>query len=138
MQATQDTHPQGTPGGAASHSTRGDWLVLAVAGLGIGLLHASLWQGAVAARSIEVRVAGEVYGHYPLDRPRTIHVGGVQGESVLRIEDGRVRFVTSPCRNQVCVHSGWLSHAGDAAACLPNRVSVSLEGGSDTLDAVSF
>lgn len=124
--------------GFACGITRADWLVLAMAGFGIGLLHAALWQGAAAAHSIEVRVAGEVRGHYPLDRPRTIHVGGVQGESVLKIESGRVRFLASPCRNQVCVHSGWLTHAGDAAACLPNRVSVSLEGGADALDAVSF
>lgn len=118
--------------------TRADWLLLVVASFGIGLLHAALWQPAVAARSIEVRVAGEVRGHYPLDTARTLHIGGSQGASVLRIEDGRVRFVASPCRNQVCVHSGWLAHAGDATACLPNRVSVSLEGGPDALDAVSF
>ena len=76
---------------------------------------------------------------HALDIDRELTVDGRLGLSRLKVENGQVRFATSPCRNQVCVHSGWLSHSGDAAACLPNRVSIVLSGdGSAGVDAMSF
>jgi len=105
----------------------------------IGTLYARFWQPAVAADTVEVRVAGERVGRYPLQVDRAVTVEGRRGPVLLTIQSGRVRFSRSPCRNQICVHSGWLSHSGDAAACLPSRVSISLTGhGAETLDAVSF
>ncbi len=119
--------------------TRGDVLAICVAAACVGALYARHWQPPVAATRFEVRVAGEPVGRYPLDQKRDLWVDGRLGRSLLRIDNGRVRFVASPCRNQVCVHSGWLSSSGDAAACLPNRVSVSLSGDAGAgLDAVSF
>lgn len=119
--------------------TRGDLLAIAVAAAVVGILFARYWQAPVTARQFELRVAGQVIGRHALDRDQQIRVDGRMGASVLKVEGGRVRFLSSPCRNQVCVRSGWLSHGGDAAACLPNRVSLSLEGQADAdLDAMSF
>jgi hypothetical protein len=119
--------------------TRGDLLAIAAAAALIGILFARYWQAPVAATQFEVRVASETFGRYALDIDREILVEGRTGASVLKVENGRVRFIRSPCRNQVCVHGGWLSHSGDAAACLPNRVSISLSGDAGAgLDAVSF
>lgn len=106
----------------------------------VGTLYGRFWQAARPATEVEVTVENHVVGRYPLDRPRTWKVNGREGVSVLQIDDqGRVRFVSSPCRNKICIHSGWLSHSGDATACLPNRVSIRLLGGDDnTVDSVSF
>lgn len=41
-------------------------------------------------------------------------------------EDGSIAFVRSDCPDQVCVHSGKLSLAGQQAACLPNLVYVKI------------
>ncbi len=54
----------------------------------------------------------------------------------LRVEDGRVRFTHSDCPDKVCVHTGWLSRAGQTAACLPAGVLVRVEG-EDTVDIVA-
>lgn len=119
--------------------TRGDVVAICLAAAAVGAAYARFWQPAVAATQFEVRVAGTPGGRHALDRDRDIVVEGRLGPSLLRVQDGRVRFVSSPCRNKVCVHSGWLSHGGDAAACLPNRVSISLSGDAGSgLDAVSF
>jgi len=106
----------------------------------LGALYGRYWQAPTPATEVEVTAMDHVIGRYPLDRPRTWKVRGREGDSVLQIDDrGRVRFLSSPCRNKICIHSGWLSHAGDATACLPNRVSIRLIGGDDdTLDSVSF
>jgi hypothetical protein len=117
--------------------SRGDVLAIALAAALVGTLYAHFWQPAVAASHVEVRVGGERVGRYPLNEARELGVEGRLGTSLLKIEDGRVRFLRSPCRNQVCVHSGWLDRGGDAAACLPNRVSLGLVGGDAALDGIA-
>lgn len=57
---------------------------------------------------------------------------------VIRIEDGRACFEESGCPDQICVHSGWLSSAGQSAACVPAGVALRIIGGEDDgLDAVT-
>lgn len=119
--------------------TRGDALIIALAAALVGASYARYWQPPVAATRFEVRVAGQVVGQYPLDIDRKLTINGKQGLSKLEVQDGRVRFAASPCRNKICVHGGWLSHGGDAVACLPNRVSVVLAGDAGgSVDAMSF
>lgn len=119
--------------------TWGDMLTIALAAALVGALYAHYWQPPVAATRFDVRVAGQVVGQYPLDIDRKLIINGKLGPSTLEVESGRVRFAASPCRNKICVHGGWLSDAGDAVACLPNRVSVVLAGDGDGgVDALSF
>ena len=56
---------------------------------------------------------------------------------VIRVEQGAVRFESSGCPDQTCVHSGWLSDAGDAAACLPAGVALRVTGGEPPVDAIA-
>jgi hypothetical protein len=65
---------------------------------------------------------------YPLDAAETLSIPGPLGDTVVEIREGRVRFVSSPCLNQTCVASGHISAQGQWAACLPNKVFVSIEG----------
>jgi hypothetical protein len=60
------------------------------------------------------------------------------GPSRLLVQDGRVRFTASPCRGKQCIHSGWLAHEGDFAACLPNGVAVEVLGPERGLDAINY
>lgn len=118
--------------------TRADALLIALlAGL-IGLSYAALWQPAAPAQWLEVRSVGAAPERHRLDQTRRVDIPGRQGISQLALEPGRARFVAGPCRNQVCVHAGWLSRAGEAAACLPNGVSIRLVGREPELDAMSY
>jgi hypothetical protein len=121
---------------AGVHATRGDAIAIALAVVLVAALFAALWQPPEPAQAVEVRGTDGLVGRYGLERARTLAVPGPLGESEIRIADGAARFVASPCRNKVCVHRGWLRHGGDAAACLPNRVSLSLVGGG--FDAISY
>jgi hypothetical protein len=116
---------------------RSDLLLVVLLAAGIGALAAQLWVARSAASHVEIRVGGQVWGRHPLHTPQRLEVPGARGISVLEIQAGRVRFVDSPCRNRVCVHSGWLAYGGGAAACLPNRVSLTLSGGDAEVDGVS-
>ncbi len=118
--------------------TAADRALILAASLAIAALFGWFWREPAPAAWVEVRSAGEIVGRYPLSEDRKLDVHGRLGVSQLEIRSGRVRFLDSPCRNKVCVHSGWLSHSGDAAACLPNRVSIVLGGTQPAYDAVSF
>lgn len=55
----------------------------------------------------------------------------------LAVEPGAVSFQHSDCPDQTCVRAGKLTRAGQAAVCLPARISVRLEatGGEQVFDA---
>lgn len=104
----------------------------------IGVLYAQHWgtpstATAVAISSPEGRVV------HALKPDRELAVRGRLGTSHIHIQDGAVRFVDSPCRHKICQRSGWHRLSGAVAACVPNRISLVLQGGQeDTLDAVSY
>ena len=45
------------------------------------------------------------------------------------LQNGAIAFVESPCPDHLCEGFGWLSRAGDWAACLPAEASVTIEDG---------
>ena len=47
----------------------------------------------------------------------------------LQVQNGAIAFVESPCPDHLCEGFGWLSRAGDWAACLPAKASVTIEDG---------
>jgi hypothetical protein len=75
-----------------------------------------------------VRGPGGASWLFPLDAEETVRVAGPLGTTVVELSGGRVRVVSSPCENQICVAAGHLRAKGVWAACLPNRVFVVIEG----------
>jgi hypothetical protein len=113
----------------------GDWLTLLAGGVLVAALAVALWQDAPAGK-VRIRAGDTVFATYSLGQERLIEVPGPLGVSRIVIHGHQVRFASSPCRNQYCVHQGWLRRAGQVAVCLPNRVSVELTGerGYDSLN----
>lgn len=58
------------------------------------------------------------------------------GNSVICIDDNSVWFEHSDCPDQICVNTGKLTHAGQIAVCLPNKVIVKLIGQENKIDAI--
>ena len=121
-----------------------DWLTLAdgFALLGavalIGALYATLWSAEPAALEVEIWSRGERIETLPLAEDRELDIPGALGVSHIEVKQAQVRFVTSPCSNKVCIHGGWLKHAGETLACLPNQVSVRILGRDRRYDAINF
>lgn len=57
--------------------------------------------------------------------PYKITVNGELDVELLIEKDG-VTFVSSPCPDKVCIHTGKIKYANQSAVCLPAKVSVSL------------
>lgn len=76
---------------------------------------------------------------YSLDQETELDIEGPLGTSHLKIEDGGIRFVSSPCRDKICIAGGLITDSGQWVACLPNRIFVRVEGGDDAeVDAQTF
>jgi hypothetical protein len=115
----------------------GDWLLLVAALAVVAWLFAALWHSEPAGKLL-IRAGNRVFATMSLDQRRTLEVPGPLGVSRIIIEQGKVRFASSPCRNQYCVHQGWLTHAGQVAVCLPNRVSLELLGNEKIYDSINY
>lgn len=115
----------------------GDWGIIV---LSLGLIAFSfvtLWSHQPAA-TLRIRVGNAVLGEYSLMQTKTLTIAGRLGNAVIEIQQGKVRFKHSPCHNQYCVHQGWLSHANQAAICIPNQISIELIGTQAAFDSLNY
>jgi hypothetical protein len=119
---------------------KGDFVALAIlaAALIAGGLVTLVMGRADGAPIAQVIVDGEVADTIPLSgaaaEERT-YVSS-RGVCIVRIEDGRICILESDCPDQVCVHTGWLTRAGQSAVCAPNRIAVVVRGAGAEVDAV--
>ena len=105
----------------------GDYAVLMLAALLTALLFAHALTSESGA-TLLIRAGGRVFLQTPLSDDQVIRVPGPLGVSLVEIRAGRARVAQDPGPLQICVHQGWLSRAGQAALCLPNEVSIEVQG----------
>ena len=119
-------------------TTMGDRIVLGLACLLVASLYGIYWQPSAAGTVVEYHTPTD-HGRVNLDTERRLALAGSDGTSHIHIKDGAARFTASPCRNKQCIHSGWLQHSGDYAACLPNQVTLLVHGPQEPiLDAINY
>lgn len=106
--------------GLLIHLRAGDW---AVALLGLMLVLMLAIRAPVSTGRVVIRQAGQIFMEGDVRLNQTIRVPGPLGVTVVEFRAGRVRVAADPSPRQICVRQGWL-RAGEAAVCLPNRVSV--------------
>jgi len=115
----------------------GDWIVLLLGSLFTAWLAATLWQGGAADKAV-IRSGGKIFREVPLSRDQIIEVPGPLGLSRIAIHNHQVRIAADPSPRQYCVRQGWLKQAGEISICLPNQVSVELNGGRKRYDSLNY
>ena len=118
--------------------SRADIVLFVLALTLLPLLYQQFWQLGERGDTAEIQVGGKPYAVMDLHNNQTLAVAGRLGDSVLEVHDGEVRFRTSPCRGNHCVHSGWLRIGGEFAACLPNAVSLRVKAADPRFDSINF
>lgn len=86
-----------------------------------------------------IEINGGVYKEVSLGsltEPLTIEVPGELTVTV-RLDRDFAEIIDSPCPDKLCVRQGKITKAGEAAVCLPARVSVRLKGSGGT-DGVTY
>lgn len=115
----------------------GDAFVLLLSAVFVMSLFKFYWHHEHAGK-LQIRQGDKIYARYSLNQNRIIDIHGPLGNSRIVISNGKARFASSSCPNQYCVHQGWLKHAGQAAICLPNQVSLELLGGEKPYDSLNY
>lgn len=115
----------------------GDWLVALISLACVIWLFQTLWSHEQAAK-VQIRLGDKIYGTYSLNQQRDIHIHGSIGEAIISIANGKARFAQSPCKNQYCIHQGWLTLAGQVAVCLPNQIGLELLGENKPYDSLNY
>jgi hypothetical protein len=115
----------------------GDWLVILLGTLVVGVSFPLFWQGGLADRAI-VRQNGQIFADLDLRAKRQLEVPGPLGQTLIAIEPGRARIVSDPGPRQYCVRQGWLMRPGEIAICAPNRVSLQITGRTKVYDSISY
>jgi len=54
---------------------------------------------------------------------------------VLTVKDNAIAFKSSDCPDKICIRTGFISHPGQTAVCLPNRVSIKIVSRKIDIDA---
>lgn len=108
-------------------------LILALAMIGILLL---LWsqRGDRTGGYASVQVNGVEISRHSLYLEGTFPING--GTNTLEIKAGKARLVDADCPDKLCVRQGWVQYTGQCITCLPNRLTVTIVGGDDSVELV--
>lgn len=81
-----------------------------------------------------VRIDGQTVASYPLQINGTYELNG--GTNILVIENGTARIDEADCPDKICVRQGEIHLTGQCITCLPNRLTVTIEGGEQEFDII--
>lgn len=84
---------------------------------------------------VVVRVNGEEVARYSLFEDGTYPLNG--GSNTLVIQGSQVWLCDANCPDKLCVKQGKISYSGQCITCLPNRLTVTLEGAKEGIELVS-
>ena len=119
------------------HITIGDKFLIAALLILNGWLFANWGVGFSKGDWVVVTVNQKETIRLPLDQDQKTHVKGPIGLTEIEVKNGRARIIRSPCKNKVCIKSGYIRYADRLAACIPNRVVIRIVGKSHRgVDAV--
>lgn len=76
-----------------------------------------------------VRVDGQIVARYPLDRDGVYVLN--DGTNVLAVENGEAWMQEADCPDHICMLMGHIHLNGQIITCLPNLLTVTIEGGED-------
>ena len=106
-------------------------LLLAAAGAGLWF-----FLGRTPGAWAVVRVEGREVARYSLSQNGVYPLNG--GTNVLTVEDGTAAVTEADCPDKICIEQGRVRYTGQCITCLPNKLTVTLEGGdAPEVDLVS-
>ncbi len=113
-------------------------IILLIVSLVLGIGFTALIYGLndAGAKAI-VKVNGDLYGTYPLSKDDTITINNDGHTNKIIIKDGSVSMGYSDCPNQECTEHSPINRTNEMITCLPNKVSVSIEGIEGGYDGIT-
>ena len=82
-----------------------------------------------------VRVDGREVARYAMNKDGIYPLNG--GTNVLAIDNGEAWMQEADCPDHVCMLMGKISKTGQVITCLPNLLTVTVEGGEQVVDMIT-
>ena len=118
-----------------SNKKRADLILVVALLLLAGVLYLTLNANRQAGGVVVVRVNGVETERHSLAVDGTFPLNG--GTNILVIRDGQAWLSEANCPDLLCVKQGKIHYTGQVITCLPNRLTVTVEGGeSNGVDLV--
>ena len=114
---------------SGKHKLRADVIVIVSLLLLALVLYLALNLGRREGGMAVVRVNGVETERYSLLQNGSFPLNG--GTNILVIEDGYAWMSEANCPDLICVRQGKIHYTGQVITCLPNRLTVTIEGGED-------
>ncbi len=111
-------------------------IIAAVAVIALALFIPGL--AAKESLTATVYVDGKITETIVLDSVDEAYTFSPKEGTEVRVEQGRICFSSAVCRDKLCVNSGWLTKNGQTAACLPERIVISISGSKDSPDMLTY
>ncbi len=91
------------------------------------------------ARKVIIELDGQVYKEIMIDEltDMTIDIDLEKVHNSIVIRNNQVYMKASNCKDQICIKQGAIQHTNQMIVCLPNRLSVRIEGINSKIDAIS-
>lgn len=112
--------------------------LIIIAALLLAAIGAGLWffLGRTPGAWAVVRVEGREVARYSLSQNGVYPLNG--GTNVLTVDNGSATVTEADCPDKICVEQGRVRYTGQCITCLPNKLTVTLEGGdAPEVDLVS-
>jgi len=103
-------------------------VILAIAGISFIFMMSNKQDGAYAV----VKINGVEVGRYPLDKDKEYSLNN--GTNILVIKDGKAHISYANCPDQICVKEGEISQSHQCITCLPNKLTITIEGKNSDVD----
>ena len=117
--------------------TKKDLIILTVLLIIAAAVFAFRHFGLRTANTAVISVDGREYMRISLADGDSREITLENGVKII-VSDGRIGFADSDCPDRICVDTGMLSRAGDAAACVPNRTLITVVGSDAAVDTVTY
>lgn len=85
----------------------------------------------------QVYVDGELTEEIELSDIKESYSFSPKDDVTVSVKNGAICFSSSPCKDELCVNSGWLNSKGQTAACLPQRIVITIKG-TDKTDMITY
>ncbi len=84
-----------------------------------------------------VWVDGEIVKEIELSEVQESYTFSPKDGTEIAVESGRISFADAVCKDELCIKSSWLTAKGQTAACLPERVVITIKG-TDKTDMMTY
>lgn len=85
----------------------------------------------------QIYVDGEVTEEINLNEVLEPYTFSPKEGTVISVKNGTIHFSEAVCRDKLCINSGELSSKGQTAACLPERIVITIKG-ADKTDMITY